>query len=78
MVWVGPLLWASAPSPGSATPTWLPSTPSIIPREPPMPIRLQGAGERNRAANIGAVLDDYGVVQSGCAGNDAGPPYVAA
>ena len=41
MVWVGPPLSARAvSSPGSATPTWFPLTPSIRPPEPPVPIRL--------------------------------------
>ena len=45
MVWVGPPLLASGPSPGSATPTWLPLTPLVNPPEPPVPIRLLALAE---------------------------------
>src|SRR5262249_15907148 len=37
---VEPPLLASAPSPASATPTWLLFTPFVKPPEPPVPIRL--------------------------------------
>ena len=40
IVSVGPPLSASATSPGSATPTWLPLVPSVIPSTGPVPTRL--------------------------------------
>ena len=45
MVWVGPPLSASGPSPGLATPTWLPLVPLVKPPEPPVPIRLYALAE---------------------------------
>ena len=46
MVWVGPPLSASVPSPGSATPTWLPLLPLVRPLlPPPAPIRLNALAE---------------------------------
>ena len=46
MVWVGPPLFCSrGPSPGSATPTWLPLVPLARPPEPPVPIRLYALAE---------------------------------
>ena len=77
MVRVGPPLSArSAASPGSATPTRLPLTPSISPPEPPVPIRLYepetvpsysspislGCGA------VGGVEGDDRIVQGGRAG----------
>ena len=46
MVWVGPPLLASLPSPGSATPTRLPLLPLVRPLLPaPVPIRLYALAE---------------------------------
>ena len=82
MVWVGPPLLASGPSPGLATPTWLPLVPLVRPPEPPVPIRLwrwpRARCRRCRwpyagAAVVARVQRDDRVVQAGRAGGGVEP-----